>query len=43
MISVITPTIRNEGLAIVDKALRRQTYRDIEWWGGSQFKPDHGR
>lgn len=43
MISVITPTIRSEGLAIVDKALRRQTYRDIEWLVGSQFKPDHGR
>ena len=43
MISVITPTIRNEGLAIVDKALRRQTYRDIEWLVGSPINYGYGR
>lgn len=30
-ISVITPTVRPEGLALVEKALRRQTFRDFEW------------
>jgi hypothetical protein len=31
MISVITPTVRNEGISIVEKALRRQTFKDFEW------------
>lgn len=31
MISVITPTIRPEGLEIVEKALLRQTIDDFEW------------
>lgn len=31
MISVITPTIRPEGLALVEKALKRQTFKDYEW------------
>lgn len=31
MISIITPTIRPEGLGIVEKALKRQTFRDFEW------------
>lgn len=31
MISVITPTIRPEGLEIVKKCLEEQTYRDFEW------------
>ena len=31
MISVITPTIRIEGLELVAKALRRQTHTDYEW------------
>ncbi len=30
-ISVITPTVRSEGLELVAKALRRQTFRDFEW------------
>jgi glycosyltransferase involved in cell wall biosynthesis len=30
-ISVITPTIRPEGLSIVAKALSKQTFRDFEW------------
>lgn len=37
-ISVITPTIRPEGLDIVHKALQRQTFRDFEWLVGSPFK-----
>lgn len=37
-ISVITPTVRPEGLALVAKALKRQTFKDFEWkivgpWG----------
>lgn len=31
MITVITPTIRPEGLNLVEKALKRQTYKDFEW------------
>lgn len=31
MISVITPTIRPEGLKLVEKALKRQSFRDFEW------------
>lgn len=30
-ISIITPTIRIEGLEVVDIALQRQTFRDFEW------------
>lgn len=30
-ITVITPTVRLEGLALVEKALKRQTFRDFEW------------
>jgi len=31
LISVITPSIRPEGLALVEKALKRQTFKDFEW------------
>lgn len=31
MISVITPTVRPEGLELVKKALKKQTYTDYEW------------
>lgn len=31
MISVITPTVRVEGLKLVEKALNRQTFRNFEW------------
>lgn len=31
MISVITPTVRKEGLKLVKKALDRQEFRDFEW------------
>lgn len=40
-ISVITPTIRFEGLPIVEKALRRQTFKDFEWIIASPTKPDN--
>jgi len=39
MISVITPTIRPDGLKLVEKALKRQTV-DFEWIIGSPFKPE---
>ena len=38
-ISVITPTVRDAGLALVEKALKRQTVA-FEWIIGSPFKPD---
>jgi len=31
LISVITPSIRPEGLKLVEKALKRQTHTDYEW------------
>ncbi len=43
MISVITPTIRKEGLPIVEKALKRQTFTDWEWWICSSFDPKCGK
>lgn len=42
MISVLTPTIREEGLPIVKKALDRQTFRDFEWIIGSPFETKVG-
>ena len=30
-ISVITPSVRSEGLKLVEKALKRQTFKDFEW------------
>jgi len=42
-ISVITPTIRPEGLDVVKKALERQTYDDFEWLIGSPFDPKMGK
>ena len=42
MISVICPTIRKEGLEIVEKALKRQTFKDFEWLIGSSFDPEIG-
>ena len=41
MISVITPTVRPEGLALVAKALKRQTFKDFEWIIGSRVHPLH--
>lgn len=39
MISIITPTIRPEGLELVRKALLEQTETDWEWLIGSAFDP----
>jgi hypothetical protein len=39
-ISIITPTIRPEGLETVLLALKRQTFKDWEWLVGSPFDPD---
>lgn len=41
-ISVITPTIRPEGLGIVKKGLDRQSFTDFEWLIGSPFDPKMG-
>src|SRR5258708_4137061 len=30
-ISVVTPSVRKEMLGIVEKCLKRQTFRDFEW------------
>jgi len=40
LISIITPTIRKEGLDIVKLALKRQTFKDFEWLIGSPFDPE---
>jgi hypothetical protein len=40
-ITVITPTIRPDGLPLVQKALRRQT-KEHEWLIGSSFDPGMG-
>ena len=39
-ITVITPTIRPDGLQIVSDALKKQTFKDFEWLVGSPFKPE---
>lgn len=38
-VSVLTPTIREDGLSIVRKALEKQTFKDFEWLIGSPFDP----
>ena len=38
-ICVITPTIRPEGLKLVEKALDEQTFTDFDWIIGSSFPP----
>lgn len=38
-IVVLTPTIRNEGLKIVQKALEEQDFEDFDWYIGSPEKP----
>lgn len=35
MITVVTPSVRKENLEIIDKCLKRQTYKDFEWLVGS--------
>lgn len=40
-IVVITPTIRPEGLAIVQKALDKQTFTDFDWLICSPTRPDN--
>lgn len=41
MISIITPTVRHEGLGLVDRALRRQGHTDYEWIIGSPDMPQN--
>lgn len=40
MISIITPTIRKEGLDIVARSIQKQTHEDWEWLIGSSFDPE---
>ncbi len=41
MITVITPTIRPEGLKIVSQALSKQTFKEFEWLIGSKENPNY--
>lgn len=43
MITVITPTVRPEGLALVQKALKRQTLKDFEWLVVSPIDYGYGK
>lgn len=38
-VTIITPTVRFEGLTLVGKALKRQTFKDFEWLIVAPFKP----
>ena len=38
-VSIITPTIRKEGLDVIEKSLKKQTFKDFEWIIGSPFDP----
>lgn len=39
-VTIITPTIRKEGLDVVRKSLLKQTHKDWEWLIGSKFDPE---
>lgn len=39
-VSIISPTIRKEGLEIVRQSLLKQTHKDWEWLIGSRFNPE---
>lgn len=41
-ISILTPSIRKEGLALVEKSLRRQTFTDYEWLIDDSPEKDEG-
>lgn len=38
-VSIITPTIREKGLSLVEQGLKNQTFKDFEWLIGSPFEP----
>jgi len=38
-ISILTPTVRKDGLEIIAKQLAKQTFKDFEWLVGSSFDP----
>lgn len=38
-ISIITPSVRHEGLKLVERSLRQQTFTDFEWIVGSPTPP----
>lgn len=39
-ISIVTPTIRREGLDVIRRALSKQVFTDYEWLIGSKFNPN---
>jgi hypothetical protein len=39
-LSIITPTVRKEGLALIEQSLTNQTFTDYEWLIGSPFDPE---
>jgi len=39
-VSIVTPTIRKEGLKVIQQSLKRQTFTDYEWLIGSKFDPE---
>lgn len=39
LVSVVTPTVRPDGLDVVQKSLNQQTYKNWEWLIGSPFNP----
>lgn len=43
MISVVTPSVRKENLDIIEKCLRRQTFKDFEWLVGSPSDLGYGK
>ncbi len=40
MLSVITPSIRKDGLTLVRNSLQKQEFKDFEWLIGSKFDPE---
>lgn len=42
-VTILTPTIRKDGLDVIERSLRKQTHKDWEWLIGSPFDPNEGR
>lgn len=40
-VSILTPTVRNEGLDILNRAISNQLFTDYEWLVGSSDKPQY--
>src|SRR4051812_10899628 len=39
-VTIITPTVRKEGLDVINRSLSKQTHRDWTWLIGSKFDPE---